>query len=251
MLNLREYAPRARHLADYLPWGFLVGSGIVLNKDGSFLRLARYRGPDLESATQAELVAVTARINNVLKRFGSGWVLFFEARREPSTRYPLSEFPDPVSLLVDEERRKSFEASSAHFETASTLSFCWLPPAEVQAKAGNLLLERGDTQNPKDATRGHDWLAYFETETERAVSLLSTILPEIAFLNDEDTLTHLHSCISVKDHPVQVPPVPAYLDALLADTPLQGGLVPRLWKPTPSHTHHCRPAARHHAGTAG
>jgi type IV secretion system protein TrbE len=228
MLNLREYQPRAKLLADYLPWGFLVGTGIVLNKDGSLLRIARYRGPDLESATPAELVAVTARINNVLKRFGSGWALFFAARRTPSTHYPVSDFPDPVSLLVDEERRKAFEASAAHFETSSTLSFCWLPPADAQAKAGNLLLERGDAQMSKDATRGHDWLTHFETETTRAVSLLSTILPEIAFLNDEETLTHLHARISVKDHHVRVPQVPAYLDALLADTPLQGGLVPKL-----------------------
>ena len=55
MLNLREYQPQAKVLADYLPWGFLVAPGIILNKDGSFLRLAHYRGPDLESATQAEL----------------------------------------------------------------------------------------------------------------------------------------------------------------------------------------------------
>ena len=136
MLNLTEYAKKPRLLADYLPWGFLVGPGLVLNKDGSFLRLAHYRGPDLESATEAELIAVTARVNNVFKRFGSGWALFFEARRTEAFHYPLSHFPDPVSLLVDEERRKSFEADQSHFESFYTLSFCWLPPAETQDKAG-------------------------------------------------------------------------------------------------------------------
>ena len=85
MLNLTEYRKRPKLLSDYLPWGFLVGPGIILNKDGSFLRLAHYGGPDLESATEAELIAVTARINNVLKRFGSGWALFFEARRKQAS----------------------------------------------------------------------------------------------------------------------------------------------------------------------
>ena len=98
MLNLTEYAKKPKLLADYLPWGFLVATGIVLNKDGSFLRLAKYRGPDLESATEAELIGVTARINNVLKRFGSGWALFFETRRSEPSHYPMSNFPDPVSL---------------------------------------------------------------------------------------------------------------------------------------------------------
>jgi len=79
VLNLAEYRRRADRLADHLPWAALVAPGIVLNKDGSFQRTARFRGPDLESATEAELIAACARVNNVLKRFGSGWALHFEA----------------------------------------------------------------------------------------------------------------------------------------------------------------------------
>lgn len=81
MLNLREYRARADRLADHLPWAALVAAGVVLNKDGSFLRVLRFRGPDLESATEAELVAVCARANNVLRRFGAGWALHIEAAR--------------------------------------------------------------------------------------------------------------------------------------------------------------------------
>ncbi len=50
MMNLAEYRNRNSRLADFLPWVALVGSGIVLNKDGSFQRTARFRGPDLDSA---------------------------------------------------------------------------------------------------------------------------------------------------------------------------------------------------------
>lgn len=63
MLNLAEYRKQTTSLADYLPWACLVAPGVVLNKDGSFQRTIRYRGPDLDSATQAELVSVTARLN--------------------------------------------------------------------------------------------------------------------------------------------------------------------------------------------
>ncbi len=96
MLNLSEYQKRPALLADYLPWACLVAPGVILNKDGSFQRSARFRGPDLESATEAELVATCARINNVLRRFGSGWALFFEAERYPARDYPRSGLPDPV-----------------------------------------------------------------------------------------------------------------------------------------------------------
>ena len=61
MMSLREYRSKAANLPDFLPWAALVGEGVVLNKDGSFQRTARFRGPDLDSATPAELVATTAR----------------------------------------------------------------------------------------------------------------------------------------------------------------------------------------------
>ena len=81
MLNLAEYRSRSATLADFLPWAALVAEGVVLNKDGSFQRTARFRGPDLDSATPAELVGVTARLNNALRRLGSGWAIFVEAQR--------------------------------------------------------------------------------------------------------------------------------------------------------------------------
>ncbi|MGE3371582.1 MAG: hypothetical protein AB7I79_22810, partial [Rhizobiaceae bacterium] len=46
-------------------------SGMILNKDGSFQRTARFRGPDLDSAVPAELIAVAGRLNNAFRRLGS------------------------------------------------------------------------------------------------------------------------------------------------------------------------------------
>src|SRR5262249_34832433 len=104
MLNLAEYRKTTASLADYLPWACLVGPGIVLNKDGSFKRTLSSRAPDPDSATEAELVSITARLNNILKRFGAGWALFSEAERVPANHYPGARFADPVSWLVDQER---------------------------------------------------------------------------------------------------------------------------------------------------
>jgi len=119
MLNLAEYRKRPASLADYLPWAALVAPGVVLNKDGSFQRSARFRGPDLESSTEAELVGTCARLNNVLRRFGSGWALFFEAERHEAYDYPASAWPDAVSWLIDQERRAMFEQEGSHFESSS------------------------------------------------------------------------------------------------------------------------------------
>ncbi|HUL08620.1 MAG TPA: conjugal transfer protein TrbE [Candidatus Acidoferrum sp.] len=226
MLNLSEYRDRADRLADHLPWAALVAPGVVLNKDGSFQRTLRFRGPDLESATEAELVAASARANNVLRRFGSGWALFFEAERIEALGYPESRFPDAASWLVDEERRAAFEGQRRqHFESVYHLTLLFMPPADQVAQAERALLETGREE------KGRDWrqdLAGFIAETDRALDLLAGFMPEVRALDDRETLTYLHGTISTKRHPVGVPDTPLYLDGLLVDTALSGGIEPML-----------------------
>ena len=170
MLNLAEYRSKPQRLADFLPWAALVDRGVVLNKDGSFQRTARFRGPDLESATPAELVAATQRLNNALRRLGSGWALFVEASRQTAQRYPDSKFPDPVSALVDTERKAQFEEEGAHFESGYYLTFLFLPPVEQARRAESWLFEGG-----AQSERSHDGreiLKGFVDRTDRILQLL-------------------------------------------------------------------------------
>ena len=224
MINLTEYRNRNARLADYLPWAALVGQGIVLNKDGSFQRTAKFRGPDLDSAVAAELVAVAGRINNAFRRLGSGWSIFVEAQRSEAATYPDSKFPDAASALLDAERKAGFEEADAHFVSGYFLTFLYLPPAEEAARAETWLYEGREQSgvNPHEILRG------FMDRTDRVLALLDGFMPECRWLDDAGTLTYLHSTISTNRHRVRVPEVPMYLDALLADQPLTGGLEPRL-----------------------
>lgn len=226
MLNIAEYRKTTTGLSDYLPWACLAAPGVVLNKDGSFQRTIRYRGPDLDSATEPELVSVMARLNNILKRFGEGWALFFEAERIPANAYPGARFGDAASWLVDEERRAAFQTETAHHESRYYLTFLYLPPPERAGRAEKLLYERAEGDGAE--TDAFAQLEWFETETDRAFEMLASILPEAEALNDQDTLTYLHGIISNKRHAVAVPAVPTHLDAVLCDTPLFGGVEPKL-----------------------
>jgi type IV secretion system protein VirB4 len=224
MMSLAEYRTRASCLADFLPWAALVAPGVVLNKDGSFLRAARFRGPDLDSSTDSELTLATSRINNALKRLGSGWALFVEADRQEAAGYPESSFPDPLSWLVDAERRGAFEEAGSHFESRYTLSVLYLPPAEAKARASRLMYESPE----RVSVDWRDQLAAYITETDRFLGLLEAVMPEIRWLGDAPMLTYLHSTVSTHRHPVAVPEVPFALDALLTDEPFTGGLAPVL-----------------------
>ncbi|MET4214556.1 conjugal transfer protein TrbE [Bradyrhizobium sp. LA2.1] len=230
MLNLAEYRNRPHSLADFLPWAALVEKGVVLNKDGAFQRSARFRGPDLDSATPAELVGVTARLNNALRRLGSGWAIFVEAQRIAAQTYPHNTFPDAASALVDLERRDAFEEAGAHFESRYFLTFVWLPPAEDASRIEGWFYEgrAHSGVDPCELLRG------FVDRTNRVLQLVEGFMPEVAWLDDGETLTYLHSTISTRQQRVRVPETPMHLDALLADEPLAGGLEPRLGR------HHLR-----------
>jgi type IV secretion/conjugal transfer VirB4 family ATPase len=224
---LREYRARATRLFDHLPWALLIAPGVVLNKDGGFQQTLEYRGPDLASATAPRLVGARAQLNNALRRLGSRWCLHFEAVRAPSQSYPAAAYPDPVSHIVDEERRAAFEQQALHFETRYFLTFTYLPPEDAIGRAESLLVEN------LPAGRGAEALYRVALEDFRATvasvrDILAGVMAEVRLLDDEETLTYLHACISTKTHRVARPQTPAYLDAFLTDDDFQGGLYPRL-----------------------
>ena len=224
MMNLTEYRKKGRQLADYLPWAALVTNGVVLNKDGSLQRSARFRGPDLDSATPAELVGTAARLNNALRRLGSGWAIFFEAQRNAAGAYPQSLFPEAASALIDAERKAQFDEAGSLFESSYFLTFVWLPPAEDSARAEGWLFE-GKSKLGVDP---RELIKSFLDRTDRILQLVDGFMPEVEWLDDGETLSYLHATISTNRQHVRVPEVPMHLDALLPDQPLVGGLEPRL-----------------------
>jgi len=223
LFNIGEYRKKPDRLADLLPWAALVAPGIILNKDGSFQRTFSYRGPDLDSATESELVSVSARVNNALKRLSAGWAVWVEAQRMVAGEYPCSSFTNPLAFLIDEERRASFQ-NNDHFESAYFLTVLYLPPSEKKNRIAALFLEN----SRRSSTAYRTQLERFIEETNRILDLVQGFFPEIRPLDDPQTLTFLHSTISPKRHPVRVPEIPMYLDAILPDSPLIGGLEPRL-----------------------
>ncbi|KAI5932386.1 Serine/threonine-protein kinase TAO1 [Manis javanica] len=175
-----------------------------------FQRTARFRGPDLDSATQGELIATSARLNNALRRLGSGWALFIEpsAGLPPTTR---TRFPRTLSWLVDEERRAAFRGSGNHFESGYHLTLAYLPSEESRAGPRACCTKTG----PPKAWIGASGLHAFVAETDRIFDLLDGVMPEIAWLDDSQTLTYLHSTVSTRTLPRRrSPKVPFHINAL-------------------------------------
>ncbi len=226
MFNISEFRKQADRLSDLLPWAAMIAPSVILNKDGSFMSVLLFRGPDLESSTEPQLVAACARLNNAFKRLGSGWALFVEARREQAQAYPSQGFfPDPLSLLIDTERRDLFGREQEHYESHYYLTIQYLPPRETVSKANKFFIDNEEGKGEHDYHRS---LEFFNTTVSRLYDILKDFMFETQFLTDDALLTYLHRCISFKTHQVNVPDTPMYLDAFLADMPLAGGLAPKL-----------------------
>lgn len=222
---LREHRSRPKGLADLLPWAALIHPRVVLNKDGSFLAVFRYHGPDLDSATRSELEATAERLNRSLLSFGSGWVLNAAAVRRPVETYPCwGEFPDPVSAILEQERREGFFAAGTTYVTDYYLAVQWYPPEDrTRALLAWLVsdAEEGEASSPRR------FLSAFLEQLGAIKDRLDSSL-HLTSLENSGLLTYLHESVSGHRHEVRVPDVACYLDVLLASEDFYGGLAPRI-----------------------
>jgi type IV secretion/conjugal transfer VirB4 family ATPase len=242
MISFAPYAHVPSRLEDFLPWGLLVAPGVILNKDGSFQKTARFRGPDVRSSTPEELVSFAARANNVFCRLGSGWAIYVEADRREIMSYPDGVFDDDLSRLVDSERAAAFEQAGAQFETVHHLTLQWTPAPDSSRKASAFFfeLDRKEKSAVKpakasvkpskalDTQVAREALEEFQRGCGHAFGLFEGIVAEFHALDDDETLTYLKGAVSPRRTSVKAPAGAAFLDGLLCDAPLLGGAAPML-----------------------
>jgi type IV secretion system protein VirB4 len=203
--------------------------GLVVNKDGSMQKTFRFRGNDLDSATQGELLNVVAQVNNALKRLTEGWVIYVDAIRKKNNYYPKSDFPDPLSFMIDEERRKLFK-SGVHYESDYFFTIMWLPPEDNAEKISSFVLSKKKLEKgiKKQREIYTNHVQTFKNETTRIFNLFTNVFPEAKMLDSDETLTYLHSTVSTKNHKIVTPETPMYLDEMLCDCPLVAEFKPKL-----------------------
>ena len=224
--DLRDSRPGVESL---LNWNCLIAPGVILQKDGSFLAGWIFSGPDLESASDPELAAVSARLSAALSRLGSGWMLHVDLVRLPATDYlPEGIFQDAATRAIDAERRGQFESRGTHWISRRAMSVTWMPPGKAAARAGKwLTTTKGEDGGATDQAYLRQALSRFVSEIDRFEDQCSGVL-SLSRFSDGDLLTHLHTCLTGKIHPISVPPSRSDLDCCLATGDLVGGFDPKI-----------------------
>lgn len=190
---MKEFNEDKNKLSSYVPYICLVGKGVVLNSNGSFQKTLKYRGYDLDSCTAYEMQNITARLNDVIKRFGGEWSLVIEAQRKQSKKYNTIKDTKYKALEIIEKERKDNFFKNKHYESQYFLTLVNLIPKDSNEKIQDFFLEYATKKDRLDKS-----LEKFLKEFNLIKNLLDTIFLEVEELTDEETYTYLHSCVSAR-----------------------------------------------------
>lgn len=242
MRLLAEYRSTVAGLPDLLEYASLVDEGIVLGKDGSLMAGFYMRGKDSSSASDAERNYLNEMVNNYLLRFDSGWAMWADSIRAPSPGYPapsLSHFPDPISAMIDAERREMFEEMGTHFENSYVLILKYLPPIRKRETIVDLIYTDSGSKTLGYADR---ILSGFKQKIQglqdglrdlinlKRMGSITVPLPKgESFISDE-LVNYLHFCLTGNQIKLRIPACPMYMDSWLGNEGLWTGDVLKVGK---------------------
>lgn len=228
MVALKKFRHMGPSFSDLLPYAALVDDGIVLLKDGGLMAGWYFAGPDSESSTAFERNEVTRQINSILAGLGNGWMIQMEAVRIPSTGYPdkeSSHFPDPVTALIDDERRHRFEAGEGHFESQHAIILTYRPPEKNKSKLVKYIYSDEASRNTSFASRLLETfkttLREFEQYMANIVSIRRMRTQTLPERNGErhgrydDLFQFTRFALVGENHPIRLPDIAMYLDHLV------------------------------------
>src|SRR3984957_7476827 len=232
-MRRNEHRANPRGLADLLLPHALIEDGILLQQDGSLLTGWSYRGPDMMSAAAAEMDALSARLNSVL-RLGSGGMVQCDAIRSRAPGYPeQGAFPDPVTRVIDDERRQQFMQEGAHFESEYFLTLTYLPPLAAEERLKGWLYEGREHSTGRAAQAA---LEHFRAKVDAFENVfgalfhterLTHIVDDSGFTFDA-LLRYFHRDITGVEPPFVRPAIPVDLNDVLASQDFSGGVEPRI-----------------------
>lgn len=233
MLDLRQYRSTAAGFADLLNYAALVDSGVVQCKDGSLLAGFTFRGEDAAASSSADKNFVTTHVARYLARLDSNWAIWVDAARVPAPDYPTpdrSHFREPITALIDAERRAAVEAEGAHYESQYVLILQYLPPLQRDSKVTAWVYNEmgADVVAPADRALAefHRRLSDIEDglghplNMRRLGAVTAAAQDGADYLSDE-LVNYLHFCLTGETLDLRVPDCPMYLDAWLG--------IPELW----------------------
>ncbi|TLU71178.1 VirB4 family type IV secretion/conjugal transfer ATPase [Lichenicoccus roseus] len=243
--NLAEYRSTKAGVADFLPYAIIAtaagdGPSLVQTKRGGYLVGYFFTPPDSASSTDQQVEDLSRRVNVALTPLGSGWSSWTDVISFASNSYPpphASAFPDPISRMVDEERRQAFQSEGAHFENERVFLLCYEPPPQQVTRLEKMLYTDPGTDQPGLMAHIEEGfqrsLERFEDSCGRHIGLrrmesFTVVDPQGRPHVQDELVNYLHYCVTGKRHGIQIPDAGAFLDVLIGGQDIWPGEMPIL-----------------------
>lgn len=196
-LTLNMFQSRELGHSDAIIWDRFVAPQTIMNIDGSLMTVFRFRGNDLDSATDDECSYMSKYVNNAMCKLGSGWAVHVDCVRKESAGYIKEEdcyFTNATSYLIDEERRFEYNQEGLHYENEYYLTFTWLPPTDSFSKLQMVFVSEGENQ-PKNTVNYTKFLELFKDQVGDVVDILTKKFNVIE-ISDTEIVNYLHFCVT-------------------------------------------------------
>lgn len=211
MIRVTDYRQSKHHLSDYLPWAALVAPSIILQKDGILQSTFQVWGHNFLGFTSEFIDTIISSANNMCMYLDSGWTMCMEATRNVLTCYPQSSWNNETAKKIDEERCEYYKSHHL-FEMSYYITFCY-KERETKGAVSKFFSENNGHSLSSE-------LDAFQKKIMDLKGLLQECFLRVQLLDDNQTLTYLHSCVSHTHHTVLAPPTTMYLDAFITDESL-------------------------------
>ncbi|MEM8519075.1 transporter [Janthinobacterium sp. CAN_S7] len=241
-----EFRTKRAGFPDLLRYSSIIRPGIVLGKGGELIATFRYRGPDMECASNAELNLLRNRVANMVKQLVGGWMLHSTTLRKESLKYESNgAFPDVATQAIENERQAQYQAVEAHYENEYFLTFTYLPDAMLVSKIKDFAFESSEKGSMTPARLQDKTIAFFERQMLEYVgsleSSMQTKLVRLTAKQERDGGSHrlvwfdyqlafLQECLTGRDQPVRLPAkvAPDGVNFLIGSYEFYPGIKPRL-----------------------
>ena len=223
-----EEKPRLQYL---LPWRDISPhTGIVVGKNNDFMAVFRFRGEDLDSSTNAEMVMYNASLNNVMRQMAqTGYVMYLEAQRHIASNYVKSDMPISLLQKMEDERAAYYDGQN-HYESSYYAVIYYEPPQVIKSKITAAFIEdkkHNSQDSASDLKVFNDELAKFQEKCKLVEALLSHVFSDFERLDAKEVLSYLHSTISCRKFTPRYNPL-RYVSDYIADESVLGGREPML-----------------------
>jgi type IV secretory pathway VirB4 component len=223
----REARRKAKGLSDLLDYFALAADGVVETSTGVLMAAWELAGHDMDALPLEECYTIADRLAKNLN-LGAGWSLQCDLIRDEHAEYApeTNAWPEPVSLMVEEERRYRFSLSGSEAATRLSRYYFCVSYEGTAARAATRRLLGMNSDSPAEGVDAA--LDKFLRKVDEVDAALRDSLKMVRQLKGyahavgsteqhcDELLEYLRLCISGERYPFAVPDMPIDLNQYLA-----------------------------------